>query len=541
MTKADLIIRNGRVFTVNHSQPWAEAIAVHRDRIVFVGSDEGARDLEGPNTKVIDAGGRLILPGFIDAHTHCLAAYQVYTWADLTPASSQGELIDIVRRHAFDHPEHRLVGGFGFRYMAVMEDGRLPSRSALDKVVGDRPVWLMSYDGWTACTNSRFLEIAESRLGRRLAELPGVERDPHTREPTGVFYKTEELDPLVEELSAAGTDSVYEGLKSVLEDMVRCGITSVHDVGVTDMAGLKVYERLRRDGCLKARAYIAMQYRKDGGEEQIEFFEQARSTYSDEWVKVGAVKLFIDGVMDSYTGAMLEPYADAPETTGETLYDPEEFKRSVAKLDKLGFQCITHSCGDRGVKVVLDAYEHAAKENGPRERRHRIEHVELVSPDDVPRFKRLGVVPDMQPTHAHLSTPPFDEAYGERLGPQRLRKSFPWRRLVESGAVLAFSSDWPVADMNPFLGIHSAMTRGGLPGEENAIGLEDAIKGYTLNAAYSAFEEGMKGSLEVGKLAEIVILSENLFEIPVDDIKKVGCVLTIVGGIEVYRSDRFRG
>ncbi|MBN1677589.1 MAG: amidohydrolase [Candidatus Thermoplasmatota archaeon] len=538
MGSIDILIRNARVFTVNASQPWAEAVGVEGDKIAFVGSDEEAAALAGPKTKVLDAGGRLVLPGFIDAHVHCLSAHQIYFWADLTPASSQEELLKAIERHASAHPEHRLVGGFGYRYMAVMAGGKLPGRSVLDKVVSDRPVWLMSYDGWTACTNSRFVEIAQNRLGDAFDRMPGVERDPQTGQPTGVFYKTDELEPILDDLSASGTDVVYEGLKLVIDDMVRWGVTSFHDVGAMNMQHLETYARLRRNGELKARVYLAMQYARKQSDEQVKEFDQARSQYSDEWIRVGAVKLFIDGVEDSHTAAMLEPYADQPDVKGDTIYPPEEFDRIIENLDRMGFQCVTHSCGDRGVRVVLDAYEKAALRNGPRERRHRIEHVEMVSPDDIPRFKALGVIPSMQPLHAHLSTTPFDEAYGRALGPERLQRSFPWRSMVESGARLSFSSDWPVADMNPFLGIHTALTRGGLPGPHNTIGLEDAIKGYTINAAYALFEEDLKGSIEVGKLADMIVLSDDLFRISKDAVKNVEPLLTIVGGRVVYRSGR---
>jgi hypothetical protein len=334
---------------------------------------------------------------------------------------------------------------------------------------------------------------------------------------------------------------VYEGLKLVIDTMARWGVTGIHDVGGKSMADLEVYERLLRDGGLKTRVYVAMQHARMRPDEQFGEFDQIRSRYSNEWIKAGAVKLFIDGVEDSHTAAMLEPYEDLPEVLGETIYPPEEFKRVIRTLDRMGFQCITHSCGDRGVRVVLDAYENARLRNGLRDSRHRIEHVEVVSPEDVPRFTRLGVIPSMQPLHAHLSKAPFDETYGKALGPERLERSFPWRSMVNSGARLTFSSDWPVADMNPFLGIHTALTRGGLIGVQNTISLEDAIRGYTMNAAYASFEEELKGSIEVGKLADMIILSDDLFKIPQDEIKKVEPLLTIVGGREVYHSSKFRG
>lgn len=541
MENPNLIIRNGRVFTVNDRRPWAQAVGVLGDRIVFVGSDADAEAITGPDTKVIDAGGRLVLPGMIDAHTHCLSAHHVYYRADLTQADSFEDLVRILGDHARQHPEQPLVGGTGFRYAAITVDGKLPGKRDLDRIVGDRPVWLISYDGWTACTNSKFVEIAREKLGDSLDSMPGVDKDPQTGELTGVFYKTEGLEPVMEEISAAGPEIVQGALKMVIDEMARWGVTSIHEVGARNLNDVKIYERLRKEGQLKARVYIAMQYSRAAGDEQLTEFEQARFEHSDEWVKVGAVKLFIDGVADSHTAAMLEPYEDQPDTVGETIYTPEEFEKVVDDIDRRGFQCITHSCGDRGVRTVLDAYEKAAQRNGSRERRHRIEHVEVASPDDIPRFRALGVIPSMQPLHAHLSTAPFDSAYGIALGPGRLERSFPWRSFVDSGAKLAFSSDWSVADMNPFLGIHTALTRGGLVGEQNTISLEDAIKGYTINAAYSSFDEDVKGSIEVGKLADIVIASRNLFDIPADDVKAVEPVLTMVGGREVYRSPDFKG
>jgi len=541
MKNADLIIKNGRVFAVNDSQPWAEAVAVLGDRIALVGSNEEADGVKGPGTKVIDADGRLVLPGFIDAHTHCLPAYQVYFWANLTTADTYDDLVRVLREHASEHPEHPLVGGTGFRYSAIMVDGQLPGRYLLDKIVSDRPAWLMSYDGWTACTNSMFVDIARKRLGQTFETMPGVERDKDIGEPTGVFYKVDQLEPLVEEIFTSGADVVHEGLKLVIDDMVRWGVTSVHDVGAKNLNDVGAYERLRRTGELKVRVYIAMQHTRTSGDQQFPEFERARREHSDEWVKVGAVKLFIDGVADSHTAAMLEPYEDLPEETGETIYTREDFEKVVEGLDRLGFQCITHSCGDRGVRTVLDAYEKAALKNGPRESRHRIEHVEVASAEDIPRFGALGVIPSMQPLHAHLSTAPFDSVYGQALGPERLERSFPWRGMIESGAKLAFSSDWPVADMNPFLGIHTALTRGGLVGPQNTIGLEDAIRGYTINAARASFEEDVKGSIEVGKLADMIVVSKDLFKIPVDEIATAEPLLTIVGGREVHRSKDFKG
>ena len=531
---ADMVVHNGRVYTVNDAQPWAEAIAVRGDRIVHVGSDESTKAYIGPRTDVVDLEGKMVLPGIIDAHVHCVTAYEVFSWANLGDADTADEAIETMRKHASAHPDHALVGGSRFRYSALTVDGRLPTRQMLDTIDSERPVLLMSYDGWTAIVNSRLLGIIRSTMGSEFEELDGVEKDPETGEPTGVFYRLDDLDSRVDVLSPLTGREVREGLVSFMDLCSRWGITSVHEALVKNLDSLEVIDRLRKEDGLKTRIYIAMAYSKHKADERMKMFETARSRYNDEWVRVGAVKLFIDGVADSHTAAMLEPYTDRPSFAGEPFYTQEEFDGIVSALDKAGFQCMTHSCGDRGVRVALNAYEGVSSAGG-KARRHRIEHIENASAEDVGRFGPLGVIASMQPIHAALSSPEFDDVYVKALGKERILRTYPWKSLIRSGAVLAFSSDWSVADLNPFLGIHAALTRGGLPGKENVISLEEAIRGYTINAAYASFEENIKGSIEPGKLADFVVLSQNLFEIPVDSVKQVEPLLTVVGGREVYR------
>lgn len=534
--EATFVIRNGRVYTVNDKQPWAEAVAVRGDRIIHVGSDESVKAFIGPGTEAIDLQGRMVLPGMIDAHVHCMTAYEVFSWASLADANTLDEAIEAMKAHAREHPDHALVGGSGFRYSALMVNGRLPTRQMLDTIDNRRPVLLMSYDGWTGIVNSRLLEIIMDAMGSEFEELEGVEKDSETGGPTGVFYRLDDLDSRVDVLSPLIGREVRKGLVSFMDLCSRWGITSVHEALVKNIDSLEILENLRKEAGLKTRIYIAMAYSKHRADERMKMFEEARSRYNDEWIRVGAVKLFIDGVADSHTAAMLDPYSDRPSFAGEPFYSQDEFDDIVKRLDKAGFQCMTHSCGDRGVRVALNAYE-SVSSSGGKARRHRIEHIENVSDEDVARFGPLGVIASMQPIHAALSSPEFDDVYVKALGEERILKTYPWKSLIRSGAVLAFSSDWSVADLNPFLGIHAALTRGGLPGKENVISLEEAIRGYTINAAYASFEEDIKGSIEPGKLADLVVLSENLFEIPVDAIKGVEPVLTVVGGREVHRGD----
>ena len=534
---ATLVIRNGRIYTVNPGQEWAQAAAIVDDKIVYVGTDDEIEPYIDGNTKVLDAVGRLVLPGFNDSHMHISMAYEEAFWARLGSAKSFDEVSDIVKEHGESHPEYRMVGGTGWVYDAVLSGRRYPHKEDLDKIYSDRPVLLISFDGWVGLGNTLFTDMAEEAFKGRDASLGGRERDPESGEATGVYHNPGDLLYLAGDLSALIRESELDGLRWVFGELPRYGITSFHDAGV-DFRSIDAYEQVKSEGGLRVRAYVALGYHKSTTDEDLKRFAEIREKHSDEWLRTGIVKLFIDGVLDSHTAAMLEPYADDPPSSGETKYAPEEYKGIIEKLDKMGFQCMTHSCGDRGVRVTLDAYEHAAKVNGKRDSRHRIEHIEMVSKDDIPRFKELGVIASMQPMHA---VPESDSVYVRAAGSERIKTSFPWRSFDESGAVLAFSSDWSVVDMNPLPGLQAAVTRNWAAGSPRTVSLETAIEAYTLKGAYASFEEDIKGSIEVGKLADLIVLSDDLFEISQDDIGDVKVLLTVVGGEETYRADTFEG
>ncbi len=533
--QATMVLRNGRVFTVDRNRPWAEAVAVRDDRIIRVGDNSEVDELCGENTVVIDAKGRLVLPGFIDGHIHTSTAFQEVFWARLGDAESIEDIAAIVREHRDEHPEDGIVCGTGWVYDAVLSDGKFPKKEDMDRIVSDKPLLIVSYDGWVGLGNSKFTELAIESFKGGPSELGGMERDPGTNEPTGVFHNPGDLIYLAGGLSSKIREKELEGLRWVFRQLPKYGITGVHDAQ-SDFKTLDEYSRLREEGGLLVRTYIAYNYDKNTTEEDLRKVADMAANSSDEWVRLGVVKLFIDGVLDSHTAAMLEPYSDDPSTNGKTLYTPDQFNDIVTTLDGMGFQCMTHSCGDRGVRVVLDAYEHAADGNAPRERRHRIEHIEMVSDADIPRFRKLGVIASMQPIHAVLG---LDTTLERAAGPERMSKSFPWRSLDEAGAVLAFSSDWSVADMNPLAGIQAAVARDWGSGANQAVSLEKAIEAYTLNGAYASFEEKVKGSIEEDKLADFIVLSENLFEMDSKRIGDVEVLMTVVGGREAYLSERF--
>lgn len=533
--KASLLIRNGRIYTVDKKRSWAQALAADGGRIVFVGTDKQAEEYAGPHTKVVDAKGRLVLPGFIDSHVHFASGYMETSWVNLNSASSLEDMFGMMSEHARKHPDSRLVGGFGWEYEAAQSKGGLPKRTDLDEVVSDRPVWLISYDGWVGLANSRFTGLAEKALREKSSILGGMERDPRTGEPTGVFYDPYDLAYLGGDISELIRENEVEGLKEIIGQATVYGITSVHDAQ-TDIKDIESLEQLRNDGALNVRVYNALYYTRETGEQDLVRFKEAKSRYSDEWIKAGAVKLFIDGVPESHTAAMLEAYSDDPAVKCEPKFTPERFNEIVEELDRMGFQCLIHACGDRGVRIALDACENALMRNGRRDSRHRIEHIEVISDRDIPRFKQLGVIASMQPEHMESSP---DSNYYRAVGEDRMRKAFRWRSLSRAGAILAFSSDWYVANLNPLIGMHKAVTRERGPGEDQKIPLEEAIEAYTINGAYASFEEDIKGSLEPGKLADIVILSDNLFEMPPNGIREVEVLMTILGGNEIYRSQKF--
>ncbi|MBU0684598.1 MAG: amidohydrolase [Thermoplasmatota archaeon] len=529
---ASLAIRNASVYTVDRTQMWAEAVAVEGDRIVFVGSDQDLEAYLGEDTEVIDAKGRLALPGFIDSHLHLSMGDMDMTWVQLGSIKSREEVYGLLSKHASEHPKRELVGGIGWRYEALLVDGKLPTKRELDEVVADRHLLLQSFDGWVCLANSKLTDLIDRELTNR-PPAPGVERDPRTQEATGVFLDSSVVHNLGGEVSRLVRGDVMGGIREAVARAPSYGITSVHDAYVA-IDDLPLFRRLKEDGMLKARVYCALGYRKEMTAKDLDQFECAREDHKDEWVNAGAVKLFIDGVLESHTAAMLEPYADRPDSRGELKYEPDEFREIVRELDRRGFQLVTHACGDRGVRTVLDAYEYAALANGRRDSRHRVEHVETMSHADIPRFEKLGAIASMQPEHADAS---MDSVCARVLGRERFLNSFPWRKIRQSGAVLSFSSDWSVASMDPLGGIYAAMTRESVSKSERTVTLDDAIEAYTINGAYASFEEGIKGSIEVGKLADMVMLSQNLFNIPVNEIPRVRPVMTILGGKIVFHQE----
>jgi predicted amidohydrolase YtcJ len=542
---ADMVVRHARVYTVDESHPWAEAVAVRGDRIEWVGSDADAVAHVGAATKVVDAGGRMLLPGFIDSHFHVLLGGS----PDVLRIENGDTLQEIqrqVKEFAAKRPELKWIEVEGWNYSAF-PDGSLPTAKDLEGLTGGRPAFLVAYDYHTIWMNREALkDFGITRDTKSVIFAEKVEKDPKTGEPTGIvtgFGSTglsEEAEAEVRKhLPSHQGDAIARGVKFNVTAASHAGITTVIDPQ-SYLEDLPVYERLVKEGSLPSRLQVALFHRRGTTQATLDKFDEARKKYNDDRLRVSAVKLYIDDVIEPHTAAMLEPYSDRPDTRGELDYPADEFKQVVARLDDMKFQIFIHSIGDRGIRTSLDAIEYAEKKNGPRDRRDQLVHIECLDPQDIPRFKQLAVVACMQPRHC---APDITGQWAKAVGPVRSKYAWAFRSLRDSGATLAFASDWNVAEMEPLIGIYTALTRKGLDGKpaggwipEQTIDLETAIRGYTINGAYANFVEQNRGSITPGKYADFVLISDDLFKIPPDKIKDARAVWTVVGGCEVYRA-----
>ena len=535
----DIIVLHGRIYTVNTKLPWAEAIAVKGGKILAIGSDRDIQKLRGSSTTVLDAKNHLILPGFTDCHIHFMEGSLGLEQVDLNGANSVEAIQNRIKAYVASHPDKPWILGMGWQYPVFAPSG-LPNKKVLDDVVSDKPVFLTAYDGHTTWANSKALELAG--ITRNTPDPPNgkIVRDADG-EATGSLL--EHASGLVRKVAPVPTrEERLNALRKGIQEANRVGLTRVHSAG-GDFEYFDLYEQLRKSGDLTLRFYIA--YFLDPPEltaDEISKIETARKTYNEDWLSGGVVKTMLDGVVESHTAAMLEPYSDNPSLTGKLFWDPEKYKSAITELDKRGFQIFTHSIGTKAVRTALDAYQHAAETNHTHDARPRIEHIETISAEDVPRFGKLGVIASMQPLHAD----PNDDTlkiWARNAGPDRSSRAWPWQSIERSGGVLAYGSDWPVVTLNPWPGVHNAVTRqtaegdppaGWIPNER--ISLADAIKAYTLNAAIAGRREKTEGSLEPGKLADLIILSQDLFKISSSQITKTEVLLTMAGGKVVYQS-----
>ena len=536
---ADLALRNGAIYTVDGARSWAETVAIDAGRIVYVGTDAGAKNYIGPQTQVVDLEGRMVLPGMQDLHIHPISGGIEANGCDLNAATTVDEYIAIIKKYADEHPKDSWIKGGGWA-MSSFGPGALARKELIDAVVPDRPVILWSRDGHTTWVNSKALEVAGITKDTKDPADGRIDRDPKTGEPSGSLQ--EGASGLVADKSPPDTDAKRDaGLRYAIKMLNGFGITGVQDASVNEEE-LKTYRRLDEAGELSLRVVGSIWWERDQGLEQIEAIKKLRSEFTTGRIDAGTVKIMQDGVMENYTAVVLEPYKlkGQKDVRGIPMVEPELLKKAVTELDADGFQVHFHAIGDGAVRQALDAIEAARSANGDQGHRHHISHIQLIHPDDQPRFRKLGVIANFQPLWAYADayvtdlTLPF-------ISKETASYMYPIASMERSGAVVAFGSDWSVSSANPFEEMETAITRMGAVGEtktpwmpEERIGLPEAVAAFTIKAAYTNRDEANTGSLEVGKRANLAVLDRNLFDIPATEISDAKVLVTLFEGKAVY-------
>ena len=533
--KADLVVLHARIWTGDPDRPEAAALAAAGERLIAVGSDADVRALVGPDTRVLDAGGRRLVPGFIDAHTHFVKGGFALLAPDLRSARSREEFVSRLAAYADRLPAGRwIVDG---RWDHENWPGSpLPTRQWIDAASAGHPVLIQRIDGHMALANTLALERAG--ITRDTPDPDGglIVHDADG-EPTGIV-KDAAVELVARAVPSRSDEEIREALDAAMAHAASLGVTSIQDITLWDEWPVMV--EAHRAGRLTVR--IASRTPLATWERQRDLV--AWGGGGDDWLRLEGVKAYADGSLGSATALFFEPYADQPDTSGlqaDDFYPPGAYERRILAADRAGLQVSTHAIGEKANALVLDAYEAVEREDGPRDRRFRIEHAQHLRPQDVPRFARLGVVASMQPVHLA-----DDGRWAEkRLGPERVRHSYVFRSLLDSGAHVAFGTDWPVAPLDPMLGVAAAVTRSTLDGRhpdgwlpEQKISVVEAMRAYTAGAAWAGFAEHDKGILAPGFLADFVLLSGDPFAVAPERLAGIRTELTVVGGRVVFDRSR---
>ncbi|MBW7843965.1 MAG: amidohydrolase [Ignavibacterium sp.] len=522
---------NGKVYTVNENQPLAQAIVVQDSKIIFVGSDDDAKKIIDKNTDVVDLNGKLMLPGFNDNHVHFLTGGFYLLGIDLRPANSTSEFKQILKDYAKRYPGKWITGGYWDHEKWEVKD--LPSKEMIDEVVSDQPVFVERLDGHMGVANSYALKLAGITKETENPDGGLIVKDPKTGEPTGVL-KDNAMEILTKHIPDATEEENYDALLAALNEAKRLGVTSIQDMSYLD--ALTVYERAKNEGILTCRIFSRWAI----ADYKYLVKKNIKAGYGDNLIRMGSLKGFADGSLGSSTAWFFEKYVQDTTTSGLAMdiITDGSMEKWCMDADKNGLQICVHAIGDKANSYMLDLYAKIIKENPKWDRRFRIEHAQHVRFDDIKRFAELGVIASVQPYHCI-----DDGVWAEkRIGPERLKYTYPFKSFLDAGVKLCFGTDWYVAPLNPLLGIYAAVTRRTLDGKnpdgwipEQKITVEDAIKCYTLNSAYASFEEKIKGSIETGKLADLVVLSDDILSIDPVRIKDTEVIMTIFDGKIIYK------
>jgi predicted amidohydrolase YtcJ len=531
---ADLVIQHGHVWTVDQSHPQAEAVAIHGNRIVAIGTDAEITKWVGPRTKKIDAQGKSVLPGFIDAHVHFSSGGGEISSVHLRDAATPQEFSRRIGEHAKKLPKGEWILGGTWDH-ELWGGTPLPSHDWIDALTPDTPVLVTRYDGHMALANGLAIRLAG--ITRETKDPPGgtIVRDKDGN-PTGLL-KDAAMDLVDRVVPPPSDERLLRMIRAGMNEARRFGVTGVHDISSTE--DVRAYQTLAARGELTLRIYCITPL----PQWQAPATTGIRAGFGNDWIHLGALKGFADGSLGSTTALFEQPFTDAPETSGlpnEMMLPEGNMLKMALGADKAGLQLAVHAIGDKANRIMLDIYTEVAKQNGPRDdRRWRIEHAQHLRPDDFGRFASLGVIASVQPYHAI-----DDGRWAEkRIGRERCKTTYAFRTLLDHNVRLAFGSDWTVAPLNPMLGLYAAVTRATLDGKnpngwfpEQKLTLKEAIEAYTMGSAYAEFREKEKGSLTPGKLADVVILDTDLFSIAPEKIKDAAVRWTIVGGKIVYEA-----
>jgi predicted amidohydrolase YtcJ len=540
-----LILKNGVIYTVDEKRTIAEALVIINDKIVYVGEEQGVEKYQEPGSKVIDLKGKMVLPGFVDAHSHPSHAMDLVGNISLYDGDSPQEYLEIISSFVKHHPGRDYYRGSGWSDTHFSNLG--PGKDLLDEILPERPIALISYDGHSMWVNSTTLERAGITKDTPDPDGGRIEKDPDSGEPSGTLRET--AFKLVEDvIPEHSIDEIKNALIAFQEMAVRVGVTLVHDAMLDDKS-IQAYNELAKSGQLRMRFRGSITLEADQEiEPQIDLVIAEKEKNKHPYFQTHSAKIFVDGVIEGGTAYLLEPYAHKPDFDGEPIWPPDLLNRTSADLDKEKIQIHLHVIGDAAVRITLNALENARKLNGVWDSRHSVTHLHLVDPDDIKRFKELEIVGIPQPFWFKV-----DDYYHELalpyLGKERADRQYPMKSFIDAGVMMASASDFPVTiPFDPLIAIQTGITRRSVKVDYNEVlwpeertSLEEMIVSFTYNGAYANFLESEIGSLEVGKKADLIILNDNLFEMPEDQITKTKVLLTMVDGNVVYQGADFPG
>ncbi|MBY7144284.1 amidohydrolase [Virgibacillus sp. NKC19-3] len=545
----DLILKNGAIYTVDGTGSWAEALVIDKSgKLVYVGDDEGTKELADVNTTIIDLEGKMVLPGFVDSHTHVTLGSVTNLFSlNLTGITSLEECLQALREFRKENAKAQVIRGRGWD--DTIFSSSIPIKKILDNVISDVPVILYSETQHSAWVNSKALEIAEITMDTPNPTGAVIERDA-AGEPNGILREFGAFDLIESQLPSYTIEEYTAGIQYYQSMANAFGITTAHDPmlhsGGNDLEAIRKAEE---SGLLNMRILGSLLTEPDRGVEQVAELVKEKNNNNGALFMVNSAKIFMDGVVEANTAYLKEPYENMPDFYGELIWSPEEMDKICSALDKEGFQIHVHAIGDAALSNTLNSFAHMINTNGNRDARHQITHLQLVDSKDIKRFYELGVIGIPQP-YWFIKFPYYSISLAN-LGQERAEREFPMKSFIDAGVVMASASDYPILHdvhpCNPLIGIQAGISRDKLdpndPADilwrEERVNLEDMISSFTINGAYANFIESITGSIEIGKMADLIILDKNLFEIPVKEINKVKVLMTFFQGKEIYRNNSF--